>query len=196
MDEVAGPEEDFLRRWSRRKHAASQQAAAGADTPAESAAGAPAPAQGEPIDAREHGADGSHQSDAAEALGDEDMPPLDSLGPDSDVSPFFSPRVSESLRQLALQRLFQQPEFNVTDGLDVYCEDFRHYTPLGDIMTSDMRLQIKRAKERLSRLLDEASTPTLDTAETESGVGARSTIAGTPQPEGTSGDDDEFDRST
>src|SRR5699024_5967287 len=99
-----------------------------------------------------------------EPPGDDDMPPLDSLGPDSDISPFFSPRVSESLRNLALQRLFQQPEFNVTDGLDVYCEDFRHYTPLGDVMTSDLRLQMDRARQRLSQLLEDARSADETTA--------------------------------
>ena len=41
--------------------------------------------------------------------GDADMPPLQSLGPESDYSGFMSPGVSEELRRLALRKLFHSP---------------------------------------------------------------------------------------
>ena len=40
-------------------------------------------------------------------LTDADMPPLDSLNEDSDYRGFFSPKVSDALRQEALRRLFR-----------------------------------------------------------------------------------------
>ena len=63
-------------------------------------------------------------------LGDADMPPLDSLGPESDYSGFLSPGVSEELRRLALRKLFHSPLFNVTDGLDDYDDDFTSFAVL------------------------------------------------------------------
>lgn len=81
-------------------------------------------------------------------LTDQDMPPLDSLGADSDFSPFLSPKVSEALRRLALRKLFHGDAFNVCDGLDDYAEDFTRFSGLGDLLTADM-------KHQLQRLLDE-----------------------------------------
>ncbi len=95
-------------------------------------------------------------ADAEEALPtDEDMPPIESLTPDSDFSPFMSPKVSEGLRKLALRKLFHSPEFNFISELDEYAEDFTSFDPLGDIVTSDMRHQLEmEAKRRLEEALN------------------------------------------
>ena len=82
------------------------------------------------------------------------MPPLESLGPDSDYSGFLSRGVSEALRRKALARLFRSPAYNVVDGLDDYAEDFTKFAPLGDIVTADMRHQLE---QRLKRLADAES---------------------------------------
>jgi hypothetical protein len=156
-DDSAPAEEGFLRRWSRRKGAARvAQTSTRTDLPdvAEPVVGANAavatalPAAA-PVEAR-RGAVATTNTVPAPP-GDDDMPPLDSLDQESDVSAFFSPRVSEALRRAALRRIFHQPVFNVTDGLDDYAVDYRHLTPLGDVLTSDMRLQMERARERLLR---------------------------------------------
>jgi hypothetical protein len=91
-------------------------------------------------------------------LTDEDMPALDTIGEGSDLTPFFSPRVSEELRQAALKRLFRAPKFNLRDGLDDYDDDFRSFEALGDIVTAEMRLQRERAEARLRRELEEMSS--------------------------------------
>lgn len=154
-------EEGFLRRWSRRKGVArvaqtSPEAdltdVAGPVVGANAAVATPLPAAAPVEDDR--GAVATVDT-APVPPGDEDMPPLDSLDQESDVSAFFSPRVSETLRRAALRRIFHQPAFNVTDGLDDYAVDYRHLMPLGDVLTSDMRLQMERAKERLLRTADE-----------------------------------------
>lgn len=141
---VTRTDEGFLRRWSRRK----QEARTGMDVDGNGAVPGPS-VEDAPSDADSPLPD-------ADPLppGDEDMPPVDSLGPDSDVSVFFSPRVSETLRRAALRRIFHQPAFNVTDGLDDYCADYRHMIPLGSVVTADMRLKAERAKDRLTRLTD------------------------------------------
>jgi hypothetical protein len=71
-----------------------------------------------------------------------ELPPIDELGPDSDFEGFMDPRVDDSLRRAALKKLFSDPLFNVTDGLDVYAED---YTKL-ESMTPAMVAGLKHAR--------------------------------------------------
>lgn len=112
-DAPAESEEGFLSRWSRRKSEARQPAPPAPEPAAGQAPGA-APPGGEP----------------ERVLTDADMPPLDSLGPDSDYSPFWSPGVSEELRRVALRKLFGSPQFNIRDGLDDYDDDYTIFEPL------------------------------------------------------------------
>lgn len=75
-----------------------------------------------------------------------ELPPLESLGDDSDYSMFMSSEVDESLRKLALRKLFKAPFFNIRDGLNDYDEDFTNFEELGDIVTSDMKYHAERKK--------------------------------------------------
>lgn len=136
-------EPGFLGRWARRK----EQVRRG-ERPEEEPAG-DGPAE------REVGQPAAAEESEAAPLTDADMPDLDTLRPDSDVSPFFSPGVSEELRHKALRRLFHTSRFNVKDGLDDYDDDYRAHQPLGDIVTRDMRRQQERLAER-RRLREEA----------------------------------------
>jgi hypothetical protein len=77
------------------------------------------------------------------------MPPIDLLEADSDLSGFLSRGVSEELRGQALRRVFSQPRFNLTDGLDDYAGDYSAYRPLGDQLTAGLR----QHRERLERLV-------------------------------------------
>lgn len=121
--------EDFLTRWSQRKADVANQTA-------------------EPL------VEETPEPEQA-PLTDEDMPPLESLDQDSDYSGFFSPGVSENLRQLALSKLFRGPKFNITDGLNDYDQDYSKWVPLGDVVTCDMRFAMERAKEKIERALAE-----------------------------------------
>ena len=87
-------------------------------------------------------------ADDQKQLGDEDMPDIESLDENSDYSGFLSPGVSDELRRLALRKLFRSQVFNVRDGLDDYDDDFRSFTALGDLITSDMKHQMELAEER------------------------------------------------
>jgi hypothetical protein len=91
---MAEDKESLLARWSRLKRASTE--AAKAPAPASTADGTPLP----------------------------EPPPLEGLDHDSDFSAFMDRRVDDGLRRLALKKLFSDPRFNVTDGLDVYAEDY------------------------------------------------------------------------
>ncbi|MYI88831.1 MAG: DUF3306 domain-containing protein [Gammaproteobacteria bacterium] len=82
-----------------------------------------------------------------------ELPPIESLGEDSDYSLFMSPEVDEKLKKLALRKLFKTPAFNVVDGLNDYDDDFTTFELLGDIVTSDMKFheERKKAEEALKR---------------------------------------------
>lgn len=53
-----------------------------------------------------------------------ELPPVDELNYDSDFKAFMDKGVDSRLRRLALKKLFSDPRFNVTDGLDDYAEDY------------------------------------------------------------------------
>lgn len=139
----ARAEEGFVARWSRRKRAV-QAPAAEAEAPA---------AEPPPV------------------LTDTDMPPLESLSADSDFSPFLSPGVSEPLRRAALRKLFALPAFNARCPLDSEYYDCANMTPLGSIITHEMREAIEReAAERLRAAVGGTAvgdTPAAPTADTE-----------------------------
>lgn len=131
-------EDGFLKRWSRRKAEAEEfgpladeQASADPGEEVEHAEPrGPHPGETGPGAAAESG---------ERILTDEDMPDIETIDETTDMSGFFSPGVSESLRAQALRRLFRLPKFNVLDGLDDYNEDYRSFAALGDVVTSDMR---------------------------------------------------------
>lgn len=167
------PETSFLNRWSSRKRdvakppstteeeiasaassismplGAESSAVAVVDTPDSSDAAEPSDAVGEILVADEQVLDAEEL-----ILTDADMPPVESLTADSDVSSFFNKGVSAALRKAALRFVFQQPKFNVRDGLNDYDGDYTVFEPLGDTITSDMKFHAAR-KER-DRLAAEA----------------------------------------
>jgi hypothetical protein len=61
-----------------------------------------------------------------------ELPPIDSLTPESDFSAFMHKQVDEKLRRAALQKLFSDPAFNVVDGLDDYAEDYTQLETLAE----------------------------------------------------------------
>ncbi len=132
LNSLDGGDESLLDRWSRRKREVAMEASDVGERAAVPAAEVPTQAQAE--------------------LTDADMPPLESLDEHADYSGFFSPKVSEALRQQALQKLFRSAVFNVCDGLDDYAEDFTNFEKLGDVMTAELRHRLrqeaKRAAER------------------------------------------------
>lgn len=86
---------------------------------------------------------------------DAETPSIELLDEDSDYSVFFSPKVREEVRRAALRRLFQMPKFNLRDGLDDYDEDYHLFETLGNVITADMRHQIKRLAGKTKNFLRE-----------------------------------------
>lgn len=123
----AGRREDFLERWSRRKletqHADQDAVVSESDAVTDSV---------------------SVPDEREAVLTDADMPPIETLKEDSDYSPFLSPGVSDDLRHQALRKLFAQPDFNITDGLNDYDEDYTHFTGLGKVVTHEMKRMLQR----------------------------------------------------
>ena len=118
---------------------------------------------------------------------DADMPAIDSLKEDSDFAAFLSPKVSEKLRRMALRKLFHLPQYNFRDELDFCNGDFRNFTPLGDIITADMRHHMERElialKERLTSETDDkrVTEKTSDAAASETPVSESNHAAALPK---------------
>lgn len=104
--------EDFISRWSKRKIEARKGEArdAGHET-REIADGAPVP-------------------EASGTQAPAPLPPVESLTPESDFSPFMRPGVDADTRRLAVKKLFEDPRYNVMDGLDVYIDDYSKPDPM------------------------------------------------------------------
>jgi len=107
-------DDHFLSRWSRRKHAANRGEATKDPQPP-----VPVPAQ-------------AAASSLAEAPSDavQELPPVESLTPESDFTPFMRSEVDPKTRQQALRTLFRDERFNEMDGLDVYIDDYSKPDPI------------------------------------------------------------------
>lgn len=138
-------DDPFLSRWARRKRAVR----AGADPDA--VGGEVGDVKTEPVNSAP--GDGTlpevGEDEQPVSLTDEDMPPVDTIDEDTDMSGFFSPEVSQAVKKAALKKFFHSPLFNIVDGLDDYDDDFRNFEALGDIITSDMRTQMDREAARV-----------------------------------------------
>lgn len=113
-------DETFISRWSRKKTAAK----AGTEGPTADVPAEPAPAFLKP------GAGIQSPSHISEPSPPVVLPPVESLTPESDFTPFMGKDVDGALRQRALKTLFQDPRFNMMDGLDVYIDDYSKPDPL------------------------------------------------------------------
>ena len=111
--------DDFLSRWSRRKLAVREGRAV-----------EKAP-QAAPV-VPSHGVGPAQEvtSSPDEAQSPAPLPPVESLTPESDFTPFMQAEVDPSVKRAALKTLFSDPRFNVMDGLDVYIDDYSKPDPL------------------------------------------------------------------
>jgi len=136
----------FLRRWSQRKLAAARQATPEpppvVSAPAAAPPSAAAPAGGATNPAAATGT--LPPPDRAVSVGtspDEalPLPPVESLGFDSDFTRFLAPKVDETVKRQALRKLFNDPRFNVMDGLDVYIDDYSKFEPIPDDVVAKLK---------------------------------------------------------
>ena len=104
-----------------------------------------------PVPAAEPVANSAPESEAAARA---PLPTLEDaarLTPDADFSAFVAKGVDQSVRRLALKKLFADPNFAVMDGLDIYIADYNKAAPLTDAMLASLR----HAPGVLNRLLGE-----------------------------------------
>ncbi|MBC8022760.1 MAG: DUF3306 domain-containing protein [Burkholderiales bacterium] len=108
--------DNFLSRWSKRKTAV-RRGEEVAPVPATAELGIAAQAV-------------TPSKDGAQSPAEPPLPPVESLTPESDFTPFMKPDVDPGLRQQAMRTLMRDPRFNVMDGLDVYIDDYSKPDPL------------------------------------------------------------------
>jgi hypothetical protein len=58
------------------------------------------------------------------------LPPVESLTPESDFTPFMDKEVDSGVRREALKKLFSAPRYNVMDRLDIYIDDYSIPDPI------------------------------------------------------------------
>ena len=154
-------DDNFLSRWSRRKHEAKREPAP-SDPPVQGVVPAQAGTQSAP----------PPPSAPVEAKPPEALPPLESLTPESDFAPFMRDEVNPEMRRAALKTLFQDPRFNVMDGLDVYIDDYSKPDPLPAGWLEKMRGYAalddhKVLDPRPERPADDAVSPTAEAPKIE-----------------------------
>jgi hypothetical protein len=110
-------DDNFLSRWSKRKLASK----AGPDPPT---------AEVIPQPASKAGPDRPTADAVPAEAGTAPLPPVESLTPESDFSPFMKGDVDPGLRRAALKTLFKDPRFNVMDMMDTYVDDYSKPDPL------------------------------------------------------------------
>jgi len=163
--EAGAPEVDtleneaFLTRWSKRK--ALSREGVELPEPVDEVAGDSDSPAGDSVAGNEDGPQGSVERDDEQGVETPTaapvLPPIESLGEESDYSAFLASDVPADLRRKALRKLFQSPKFNVRDGLDDYDLDYTSPEPLGDIVTAEMRHRLRIELERLAGLDDDES---------------------------------------
>ena len=150
-----GSDETFISRWSRKKTAAKS---ATPEATASEALPAAAPMAS------------NLQAGTEPAPTPAPLPPVESLTPESDFTPFMGQGVDESLKRRALKTLFQDPRFNVMDGLDVYIDDYSKPDPLPEGWLEKMN-QVARLGE-YREPVPEAESDVATQADTEADVAA------------------------
>jgi hypothetical protein len=145
-------DEPFLSRWSRRKTQSRDDAE---PVP-------PPPVSAEPV------------PKPVPAAAAEPLPPIESLTPESDFTGFMKPEVDEALKRRALRTLFQDPHFNVMDGLDIYVGDYSKPDPLPEGWLAQLKqvarlghYQEPKPEEAKEPAEGNAASPPLDAAEME-----------------------------
>jgi hypothetical protein len=184
--EVTVQEEPFLRRWSRLKKESRESPPDEAAVAPEEPAGHPSAGKGESVPGA---APAQGEPPADEPL---ELPPLETLDEESDFGAFMRAGVDPDLRRLALRKMFRNPKYGVVDELDPFRADFAAFTPLGDIVTADMKFHaerlLRKEMEKAAEAAEGAGTSAPDGGEAEAGESADVRVADAAQ-ESRSGDE-------
>jgi Protein of unknown function (DUF3306) len=164
-------EENFLTRWSRRKHERRREESSPAPAADQPAAGAAAAAPAAPP---------AHNPRPVPRPAPE-LPPVDTLkGLASDYQEFLRPGIDEGVRRAALKKLFHDPHFNVMDGLDVYIDDYSKPDPIPESM-------LKQLLERHHALTERPEADSEERAETPAAIADSGNVEAIPPAQPDSG---------
>lgn len=130
-------EEGVLSRWSRLKREAAKSETAKGEATREEAESSDAAAQ--PAADRHSAGAGMTEEQRQAPPPLPELPPLEELTPESDFEVFMDPRVDDDMRRAALRVLFGSSDFNVSDGLDVYAEDYTKLEKLTPAFVAGLR---------------------------------------------------------
>lgn len=142
----------FLSRWSRRK--LGQDVPSAADVaPAAAAGGAALPTAGGELADRPPERIDPRTGKPMSELTDADMPDIDTLDDNADLSAFMAGKVSQALRMKALTKVFHSAKYNQMCLCAEYADDYTAFVPLGDVVPHDLQQAIVREAQRLCERL-------------------------------------------
>ena len=103
-----------------------------------------------------------------------ELPPVESITVQSDISPYLQATVDAGLKRMALKKLFQDPHFHFAnmDKLDIYIDDYSIADPLPEGMLE----QLKFAQDYIFK------DPTKPEAELATSSAAESAATGLAPP--------------
>ncbi len=129
----------FLGRWAQRKN----DALLGKPL-AEPVSPAPLPVVAPPASTGQDKLQESEKTPEPQHKQDQEPPPVLSLEDvklltkDSDFKPFMAQNVGPDVRNAAMKKLFEDPHFNIMDGLDIYIDDYSISEPIPESMLRQM----------------------------------------------------------
>ncbi len=88
------------------------------------------------------------------------LPPIETLTPESDFTGFMRPKVQDSVRRLALKKLFADPHFNIPDAFEPFSGDWTG----GDPIPPEMMKTLYQAR---THLFSDEERKTFDAKEEE-----------------------------
>lgn len=117
---------------------------------------------------REKPAEQESAPDAGDAPAPE-LPPVESLTPESDFKAFMQPKVKDALRRVALKKLFSDPHFNAPDVFEPFSGDWTVGEPIPEEMLATLNqaqtlLFSEKKQQEQGQETEHASAPDEDKA--------------------------------
>lgn len=170
----------FLARWSRRK--LGQEVSPDPAPPVPALAQTPEVEDALPATVETEQRIEPRSGKTISELTDDDMPDINTLDQNADLSVFMSGKVSQALRMKALTKVFHSPKFNQVCLCAEYADDYTNFVPLGDIVPHDLKQAIVREGAKLlERFAERGLTITPEEAQGRAAAAFRS--APMPEPD-------------
>lgn len=144
MAETSG---GFIGRWAQRKNDVRQgKPVAEPAVPEQPVPAAPRPLAGPPtvpvaasgVAVNAQAGDTATEGEDKKSLPALSLEDVKMLTKESDFSPFMASNVGPEIRNAAMKKLFEDPHFNIMDGLDIYIDDYSISEPIPESMLRQM----------------------------------------------------------